>query len=294
MSTISQQHVHSSPTSMGNGPLLPVKTWPFPSKNECIFYHSIDLPGSEEIEGAWDIRGRFQEYIGNYSISGKTVLDVGTASGFLAFSAEQAGALVTAIDARDAREIRHIQFYDAPFHYSRSAWLADYDNFLMQLKNSFWYSKHRLQSNVEVVYAPLDYLPYWDRTWDVVLAGAIIEHLSDPVTAIGNIARLAEEAVIISFTPVEDTEEQIMRTANDWDSRQFCYTWWTLSRGLYKRVFDNLGFSTDFTSSTALVRQAGQIISVERPTIVASRRRPCGSSALAQGTTTELLNHLRR
>lgn len=276
MSISSQQHVQKLSGSLTNDLFSAVKPWPFPNKNECVFYHSLDLPGGETIDGAWDIRGRFEDYIGNYPIAGKTVLDVGTASGFLAFNAEQAGASVTAIDARDAREIRHIQFYDASFHYARLAWLAEFDNFLIRLKNSFWYARHRLQSNVEVVYAPLDSLPYWDRSWDVVLAGAIMEHLSDPVTAIGNIARLANEAVVIPFTPVEDTEEQLMRTANEWDSRQFCYTWWTLSRGLYKRVFDNLGFSTKFTVSTALTRQGDEVISVERPTIIAYRQRPRG------------------
>jgi hypothetical protein len=56
---------------------------PTPARSECLFYHSMDFPDGESVAGVWDIRGQFDQYIGNYPISGKTVLDVGTASGFL-------------------------------------------------------------------------------------------------------------------------------------------------------------------------------------------------------------------
>jgi hypothetical protein len=49
------------------------------------------------------------------------------------------------------------------------------------------------------------------------------------------LADLASEAVIIAFTQVVDSDQLFMDTANDWDRPQFDYTWWTLSRGLYKR-----------------------------------------------------------
>jgi 2-polyprenyl-3-methyl-5-hydroxy-6-metoxy-1,4-benzoquinol methylase len=249
--------------------------WPKPQPSDCIFYHSLDLPNGETIDGAWDIRGNFESYIGSYPIAGKTVLDVGTASGFLAFAAEQAGALkVTAIDARAATEIRHLQFHDSAFHHGRAEWLVGYnDGLLKRLKRGFWYAHRSLNSAVEVVYAPLEALPFWERRFDVVIAGAIFEHLSDPVTIIGNIARLANEAVIIAFTPVEDSNDLTMRTANDWTSRQHCYTWWTLSRGIYQRLFDNLGFDIEIVTARAKTKSPdGQWFEVERPTIIARRR----------------------
>ena len=86
----------------------------------------------------------------------------------------------------------------------------------------------------------------------MVIAGALIEHISDPVTAIGNMARLAREAVIIAFTPVEESDKQFMQTTNKWDNSSFNYTWWTLSKGLYRRVFDNLGFDAEFKQSFAI------------------------------------------
>ena len=63
--------------------------WPAPAKSDCTFYHSIDYPDGDSVTGVWDIRGKFEQYLGNYSLKGQTVLDVGTASGFIAFEAEK-------------------------------------------------------------------------------------------------------------------------------------------------------------------------------------------------------------
>ncbi len=70
-----------------------------PKLEECWFYHVMDLPGLGTIEhpGSWDLRGRFDEYIAHTPISGKTLVDVGTASGFLSFEAEKRGAIVTSL-----------------------------------------------------------------------------------------------------------------------------------------------------------------------------------------------------
>ena len=72
---------------------------PTPRLDECTWYHSMDLPGIGEVVGAWDLRGRFDDYVGHVALGGKSVLDVGTANGFLSFEAEKRGATVTSFDA---------------------------------------------------------------------------------------------------------------------------------------------------------------------------------------------------
>ncbi|MDJ0447106.1 class I SAM-dependent methyltransferase [Methylocystis sp. JR02] len=212
-------------------------------------------------------------------------MDVGTASGFLAFSAEKAGAAhVTAVDVFDSLEIRHLQFAGHPFHSSRNEWLHDNDAFVASLKRSFWYSWHRLNSGVEVFYVPIDTFPFWDRQFDVVFAGALVEHLSDPISAIGHIARLAKEAVIIAFTPVIEADDQIMKTANDWSDPVHCFTWWTLSRGLYNRIFENLGFTVEYKASRAIYSpSSGVFLGAERPTIIARRIKPANTENVTAG-----------
>ena len=236
----------------------------------CAFYHSMDFADGSSVAGAWDIRGRFAQYIGDYPLAGKTLLDVGTASGFLAFEAEKAGARVTALEGRSASEYCQLHFTGSPYHEDREAFDRDADAWFETLKNGFWHGWQKNRSRSEVVYAPLSALPYWKRRFDVVLAGAIIEHLSDPVAAIWSMTRLANEAVIIAFTPVLMTDELTMTPASTWEDPKQNYTWWNLSRGLYRRIFANVGFDMELVQVTA--RADG--VDHRRPTIIARRRKP--------------------
>src|SRR6516225_6733673 len=65
---------------------------------DCIFYHTMDIPGHGLVEGEWDLRDNPAAYLGNVDVSGKRVLEIGTASGFLCFYMERQGAEVIAYD----------------------------------------------------------------------------------------------------------------------------------------------------------------------------------------------------
>jgi len=47
------------------------------SPADCFFYHTMDLPDFGEVRGHWDLRGRFNEYIGGVDLTAKSVIDVG-------------------------------------------------------------------------------------------------------------------------------------------------------------------------------------------------------------------------
>jgi hypothetical protein len=257
--------------------LAPVAPWPMPAREDCYFYTCIDFPDGGSVDDAnWDIRGQFADYIGGYDLTGKTVLDVGTASGFLAFSAEEAGAAqVTALEAMHAREFPRIPFQGSVFTEERARWIGGTEKYLNGLKRSFWYTWHKRQSRVEALYLPAQ--QYWriERRFDVVIVGAIVEHMSDPVSFLGNLARLANEAVIIAFTPVGDGEEMRMEPMNDWSQPQFNYSWWRLSMGLYRRIFANMGFEIVRADreATALCNEYDPPIPVRHPTLIARRIR---------------------
>lgn len=67
-------------------------------KDQCFFYHTIDLRNGETVEGNWDLRGRADEYFGGVAFAGKKALDVGCATGFLTFAMEERGAEVTSLE----------------------------------------------------------------------------------------------------------------------------------------------------------------------------------------------------
>jgi hypothetical protein len=242
-----------------------------PAKEQCTFYHCLDFPDGESVLGQWDIRGRFDQYVGHYPLRGKTVLDMGSASGFLCFSAEAAGANVTALDCADASDLERIPFSVNLYHTDRGAWDRQANNAgISSIRNGFWYAWHKFGSKATVSYTPIRRLPYFDETFDVVIAGAIIEHLADPVGAIGAMCRLADEAVIVAFTPVANDAKATMVPMGSWADPQVDYTWWLLSKGLLDRVFANLGFQIELYPARAQAR-IGEVGDQERFTVVARR-----------------------
>ena len=140
-------------------PLERATPWPIPEKRYCKFYHSMDFPDGDTVTGHWDIRGRFDQYIGRYPISGKSVLDVGTASGFCAFSAESAGATVTGTDLKHISEINLLPFKEHQYQSgdilpweqtSRGRLETDQKRVLVRMAQICQQSKYELYTTTQV------------------------------------------------------------------------------------------------------------------------------------------------
>jgi len=213
------------------------------SVDDCFFYHTIELPGLGVVRGHWDLRGRFDDYLSGVSVAGKSVLDIGTATGFLSFESEQRGAsCVLSVDMGDPREQMFIPFKDNLYYRDHEAFVGYHAAEVERWKNGYWLCHRLLESRAEVFYGDIFRLPPALGEFDVTIVAAVLEHLNDQITALASIARLTKETMVI-VTPVLQTEERIARLEPTADNPKYDYTWWRYSIGAYREVLKMLGFS---------------------------------------------------
>ena len=237
---------------------------------DCFFYHAIDLPGFGLVPAHWDLRGRFDDYIGGVNVRGKSVLDVGTATGFLSFEAEKRGATrVLSFDQRDGADQKFLPFNDKPPYRDPARWAEQYRAEIERWKNAYWLSHRLLGSKAEVFYGDIYDLPKELGEFDIAIVGSVLEHLSDPISALASVARLTKERIVV-VTPLLETEDRIARFEGKADRPEADFTWWTYSLGVYREVFAMLGFAIEKVSSANYRYMYGDR-DEERSTLVARR-----------------------
>lgn len=222
---------------------------------DCTFYHTVDLPGLGLQRGVWDLRHVVDAYIGNADVAGKTVLDVGTGSGFMCFEMEKRGANVIAFDF-DAALGEHLHDV-VPFHdfeqragSTREQFWQRLASGLDSMKNSFWLSHRVLNSKARAIYGDVYDLDA-DLPVDIVFMGNILLHLASPVQALNNFAPYAREAFIVTEVCQMDVDYEsekpacyLIPDADRRDNPAWFGTWWQLTPAFLKRYLKVLGFRT--------------------------------------------------
>jgi len=237
---------------------------------DCFFYHAMELPGFGLVPAHWDLRGRFDEYIGGVEVTGKSVIDVGAATGFLSFEAEKRGAArVVSFDMSDARQQTFLPFKDKLYYRDRERWAQQYGAEIEQWKNAYWLCHRLLGSRAEVYYGDIYELPAELGEFDIAIVGSVLEHLNDQITALASIARRTKETIVI-VSPLLQTDERIARFEALASNPDADFTWWTYSLGVYREVFGMLGFRIASVSHAKYYYMYGDRFE-ERSTIVAVR-----------------------
>lgn len=239
---------------------------------DCYFYHTMDVPGFGLVRGHWDLRGRFDDYVGGVSVAGKSVLDVGAATGFLSFEAERLGASrVVSFDMSDVRQQAFVPFKGKLYYEDYESWVYYHTLTVEKWKNAYWLCHRLLGSKAEVYYGDIYALPAELGRFDVAIVGAVLEHLSDQVTALGSVARLTRETLVL-VTPLIHTDERVARFEPRAGRPEQDFTWWTYSVGLYREVLALLGFRVErIVYSNYYHEYEGRF--EQRPTVVAVRER---------------------
>lgn len=164
------------------------------SLDDCVFYHTIELPGHGVIEGMWDLRANVNKYLGNVPLINKRVLEVGTASGYLCFHMESQGANVISFEL-GPDEVADI------VPYARSNWKERVGNmqpWMEKIRNAYWFTHKVKDSQASVVYGNAYNIPEAIGPVDIAVFGAILLHLRDPFRALESALRLTRETVIIT------------------------------------------------------------------------------------------------
>lgn len=210
--------------------------------SSCYFYHTIDLPEFGLQDGGWDLRGRFKDYIGGVDLSDKRVLDVGAASGFLSFEAERSGAReVVSFDLDSADRQSLLPFAGSSYVTDHEAWSRMQTASFHSWQNSYWLAHRLLGSKAKAVYGDVYCLPPAIGEFDVIILGAILEHLIDPLSAMYSISKRAKDIIVIN-TDYFDTPHMLALFNGRHDRPDNSFVFWTYSIPLYDEYMRIIGF----------------------------------------------------
>jgi SAM-dependent methyltransferase len=205
---------------------------------ECDFYHTMEIPGHGLVRGQWDLRGKADEYLGNFDFAGKRVLEIGAASGFLTFELEKRGAEVVAIDVSDEHPWDFVPY---PASTLRPAYAARHED-IRRLKNSFWFAHRKFGSQANVWYGDIYDLPDQLGEFDVAIMAAVLLHVKSPLMVMAECAKRAS-ALIVTDLLYPDLEGQPVLRLHPTVENGRWDTWWNLSSDIIRQFAAVLGFN---------------------------------------------------
>ncbi len=227
-------------------------------REDCKFYHTVELPDGDVIPGPWDLRGRESEYLGNVELEGKSVLELGPATGHLSYFMERAGADVVSFDVgydvsmdlmpapiRDMRQLR--------FDHARN---------VTRLQNSWWFLHREYASSTRMVYGDIYALPGDIGEFDVSVFCAILLHLKSPIAALEQAARRTRSKIVVTEPWSGDSDtlhDDIMRIFPLGEGGRWVI-WWSISAGAVVRMLEMLGFTRSHVIEHTQAHQFGHVV----------------------------------
>ncbi len=240
-----------------------------PAFYDCDFYHTTTLPSGEMVRGQWDLRDNVQAYLGGVEFAGKSVLEIGPASGFLSYHMERSGALVTAIEPSLERLWDCVPMPGIDFDAWRQAFLVS----IQRVRNSFWYLHRQYGSSVRVVETDPETLPAEVGEFDVGVFASMLLHCRSPFSILeGCLAQVRETVIVTDLHDSAMDGQPVCRLLPDVRHKQID-TWWALSPDFVVQALGVLGFGNARVTTHHQKRDIdGQMIPLF--TVVATRNVP--------------------
>lgn len=220
------------------------KPWTGIKLEDCIFYHSFDLPDGRSIAGDWDMRGKFNQYVGHVPLSGKKVIDFGTASGFLSFEAEKQGADVVSFDADSTARYTRLPHATSEYARDPDAAIRRENKWLDGVKCSYWYIHQALKSKNKVVYGDIYSPPSELGLFDVAFIGQFLVHNRSGIDVLQAVAKSTIDYLIIT-EGIWQIEEPGAKFIGRADRSDDFYSNWLYSPAFYHEIMGMMGFECE-------------------------------------------------
>lgn len=158
---------------------------------DLYFYHTIEIPGLGLMAGPWDLREGLEPYLGKFDYAGRTVLEIGPASGFVTAALEERGATIVAVDLPLTEEADKFPLSrDLPrepgFYASR----------LRGTRSSFWLVHRVLDLKALLIESNVDKLDPAVAGFDAAIICNVMQHRRDPISMLLNVSDRARTLVV--------------------------------------------------------------------------------------------------
>jgi hypothetical protein len=206
---------------------------------DCLFYYSIELPGHGLIHGPWDPRGREDQYTGGVDFAGKSVLEIGPASGGLTAYIEQRGSKVTCLETSDELSVDILPIYgwDLASH-------KDGSRITLKRVRAAWnYTQAALGLTATCYYGDVNTLPSKIGKFDISFLGAILLHCKSPFDVVHQACEASSDTVIVTdlvWGDMNSTTDPLMRFNPSGSTN--VVTWWGISPGAITSMLKLHGF----------------------------------------------------
>lgn len=200
------------------------------------WYHTIDIPGRGPTPGYFDTRDAPAHVPWPAELAGGRCLDVGTFDGFWAFEMERRGASeVVACDLDDPHQI------DWAYDHRRSG-PAAIGEWGSGRGPGFAEAAAALGSRAKwLPRSAYDLDPARDGTFDVVLCGALLLHLRDPVRALEAMRSVCSGSLVL-VEAVDPLLEVVARRVPAARLRPESDEWWRVNSAGLCQLADTAGF----------------------------------------------------
>jgi len=218
--------------------------------DKYYWYHTIDLGGGLVTPGDYDYRPALPSFKFPENMTGLSVLDVGSATGFFAFEFERRGAEVTSV------EIPSIEQWDAANGDDREPLIEEYlaefgvttveELQRLHLDGPFEFCRDRLHSHMtrchSTIYA-LSPAILGRTSFDLVFIGDVLLHLISPFAALGAVAPLCADTLVIC-QDIGDENERRPLMVYQGGERRGDGTYWLPNLACFEGMLRRLGFQT--------------------------------------------------